>query len=45
MEKLTSTGEAWIEKELKRLEGILGKKSMAVSGFHSLILPERIYGL
>ncbi|CUA69032.1 protein disulfide isomerase family A, member 6 [Rhizoctonia solani] len=29
MEKLTSTGEAWIEKEHKRLEGILGKRSMA----------------
>ncbi|CAE6454396.1 unnamed protein product [Rhizoctonia solani] len=31
MEKLTSTGEAWIEKEVKRLEGILGKRSMAQS--------------
>ncbi|ELU41042.1 protein disulfide isomerase [Rhizoctonia solani AG-1 IA] len=28
MEKLTSTGEAWIEKELKRLGGILSKRSM-----------------
>ncbi|KEP46636.1 protein disulfide isomerase [Rhizoctonia solani 123E] len=28
MDKLTSTGEAWVEKEIKRLEGILRKRSM-----------------
>jgi hypothetical protein len=33
MEKLAAGADEWVAKEAKRLNGILTKKNMAVSGF------------